>query len=83
MWLGCGPVAGRERADPRGMRTSAWEWRTFTPELSDVIRRLPDLTRIKSEHSRETYIVCALVPHSTKVRFDELDVRRLVQLNAQ
>jgi len=70
-------------AQPVSPPVLRWEWRTFAPDLGDVKRRLPSLAHIKAEHSRETYIVCALVPHSAQVRFDELDVRRLVQLDAQ
>jgi len=60
-----------------------WEWRTFAPDLAPLRKRLPDLSKSKPEHSRETYIVCALVPHNTKVRFDELDVKRLVEVDGQ
>ncbi len=60
-----------------------WEWRTFAHDLAGLRARLPELAKLKRTHSRETYIVSELVPHNAKIRFDELDVRRLLHVDAQ
>jgi exopolyphosphatase/guanosine-5'-triphosphate,3'-diphosphate pyrophosphatase len=60
-----------------------WEWRTFAPDLNALRKRLPDLSAGQPRRSRESCIVCALVPHDAKIRFDMLDVKRLLQVDAQ
>ncbi|HWI12703.1 MAG TPA: hypothetical protein VNT02_00540, partial [Burkholderiales bacterium] len=70
-------------ARPASPSVLRWEWRTFAPELLRVRARLPDLSGVKAQRSRDTYIVSALVPHNTKIRSDDLDVRRLVKVDAQ
>lgn len=60
-----------------------WAWRTFAPALTALRKRLPDTTGMKSVHSRETYIVSELVPHDVAVRFDVMEARRLLAVDAQ
>lgn len=58
-----------------------WEWRTFAPDLSALRGKLHSLDGATAKYSRETYIVCDSPRYNTKIRFEVLDVKRLIEVD--
>ena len=62
--------------------TGRWEWRGFGANFGDGEARLAALTPTRSEESDELYLLTAGSEASIKLRGGDLDVKRLVAVNA-
>ncbi|MGO9756762.1 MAG: hypothetical protein ACLPNY_09105 [Roseiarcus sp.] len=59
-----------------------WEWRTFGARLSAIEAKVGLTAQVASRQSDEIYLLNSATPHSAKIRGGMLEVKRLLQVDA-